>query len=56
MTRHRIARQLRHIFRDYLPTFPHGTQLVVRVLKEDRDYRADFSLAVERAEGAKVKL
>jgi ribonuclease P protein component len=43
VTRHRIARQLRHAMIDYLPELPTHTQVVIRVLKENSDYRRDLA-------------
>ena len=43
VTRHRIARQLRHAVAEYLQELPPHTQLVIRVLKNHPDYRGDLS-------------
>jgi ribonuclease P protein component len=47
--RHRVARQLRHALRDRLSSFPHHTQIVVRVLKKVDNYIPDLDSALERA-------
>ena len=39
VTRHRIARQLRHQVASHLTTFPKHSQLVIRVLKDQENYR-----------------
>jgi len=43
VTRHRIARQLRHAIVDHLNATPPYTQVVIRVLKSADDYREDLS-------------
>lgn len=42
VTRHRIARQLRHAISDQIAILPPHSQLVIRVLKDSDDYRADL--------------
>ena len=42
VTRHRIARQLRHAVSDQMVAFPPHSQLVIRVLKESNDYRPEL--------------
>ena len=42
VTRHRIARQLRHAISGQLATLPPHSQLVVRVLKDSNNYRPDL--------------
>lgn len=42
VTRHRIARQLRHLIKDYLAQFPERTHLVIRVLREKNDYSIEL--------------
>ena len=42
VTRHRIARQLRHAISIQIPTLPSHSQLVIRVLKNSNDYRDDL--------------
>ena len=48
VTRHRIARQLRHAMVDHLNTTPPHTQIVIRVLKNADDYREDLSLLLTK--------
>ena len=43
VTRHRIARQLRHAMVEHLPSLQPHTQVVIRVLKVHDDYRNDLS-------------
>jgi ribonuclease P protein component len=43
VTRHRIARQLRHAMVEHLPSLQPHTQVVIRVLKAHDDYRNDLS-------------
>jgi ribonuclease P protein component len=49
VTRHRIARQLRHIARDQMATLPAHTQLVVRVLKNSESYSEDLPMLIAKA-------
>ena len=49
VTRHRIARHLRHALRDRLTVFPNQTQIVVRVIKETSSYTTDLDQALSRA-------
>ena len=42
VTRHRIARQLRHVVSDQITTLPPHSQLVIRVLKDSNNYRPDL--------------
>jgi ribonuclease P protein component len=42
VTRHRIARQLRHAVATHLSLIPEHTQIVIRVLKESGDYRGEL--------------
>ena len=42
VVRHRIARQLRHAISDQLSTLPQHSQLVIRVLKDVKDYRSQL--------------
>ena len=44
VTRHRIARQLRHAMAGHLSATPPHTQIVIRVLKHADDYREELSL------------
>ena len=48
VVRHRIARQLRHTMADRLPELPTHTQIVIRVLKKNPDYRDDLSQLVAK--------
>ena len=43
VTRHRIARQLRHAIKDQLIAFPKQTQIVIRVLREKPGYTTELS-------------
>ena len=43
VTRHRIARQLRHAIKDQLIAFPKQTQIVIRVLREKPEYTTELS-------------
>ena len=49
VTRHRIARQLRHAMASHLKDFPAHTQVVIRVLKNNPDYREDLSQLITKA-------
>jgi ribonuclease P protein component len=42
VTRHRIARQIRHSIRDHLKSLPMNTQMVIRVIKNSEDYRLEL--------------
>ena len=42
VTRHRIARQLRHAMATHLPVLPPHTQVVIRVIKVQDDYRSEL--------------
>ena len=48
VTRHRIARQLRHAASERVKDFPAHTQIVIRVLRKSDDYRADFTELVSK--------
>lgn len=53
VTRHRVARRLRHIVRDRLGTLPPGSSLIVRALPSaaaasSADLRQDFDVALRR--------
>ena len=43
VTRHRIARQLRHAMAPHISSLAPHTQVVIRVLKAHDDYRTDLS-------------
>ena len=47
--RHKVARHLRHALRERLEVFPPHTQIVVRVIKEEKTYITDLDLAIGRA-------
>jgi ribonuclease P protein component len=49
VTRHRVARHLRHALRDRISSFPNQTQIVVRVIKETKSYIEDLDAAIARA-------
>ena len=46
VTRHRIARKLRHTLRDHLGKLPHQSMIVVRVLRNSEDYAYDLIRAI----------
>src|SRR5450631_69842 len=46
VTRHRIARQLRHAMAIHLSGLPLHTQVVIRVVKVQDDFRSDLEEAV----------
>jgi len=48
VTRHRIARHLRHALRDRISLFPSQSQVVVRVIKETPNYINDLDVAISR--------
>jgi len=48
VTRHRIARQLRHAMTEHLKDLQPHTQIVIRVLKNQRDYRSDLSALIAK--------
>ena len=49
VTRHTVARQLRHIARQHISTFPPHTQVVVRVLKKSESYTEDLTALMAKA-------
>jgi ribonuclease P protein component len=53
VTRHRIARQVRHTLRDVYPLLPTGSLLVIRALNSAHD--ADASQEVTKIIGQLVK-
>ena len=53
VTRHRIARKVRHTFRDVYPQLPTGGLLVVRAL--NTAHSADAALEVKKIVGELVK-
>ena len=48
VTRHRIARQLRHAMTTYLSALPPHTQVVIRVIKVQDDYRSELGDVVAK--------
>jgi len=48
VTRHRIARQLRHAMAPHISTLQPHTQIVIRVLKAHDDYREDLNELVAK--------
>jgi ribonuclease P protein component len=48
VTRHRVTRKLRHNFASYLDKLPKNTMLVVRVLKEQRDYQTEVASSITK--------
>ena len=48
VTRHRIARPLRHQVAAHLTTFPKHSQLVIRVLKDQENYRVTLDESLNK--------
>jgi len=48
VTRHRIARQLRHAMATHLSGLPPHTQVVIRVIKVQDDYRNELNDLVKK--------
>ena len=48
VTRHLITRKLRHDLASHINELPKNTMLVVRVLKEQKDYRAEVATSIEK--------
>ena len=48
VSRHRIARQLRHAMATHLPALPPHTQVVIRVIKVQDDYRNELNDVVAK--------
>ena len=46
--RHLVTRKLRHNFANFIPTLPKQSMLVVRVLKQQKDYTNEVAIAVEK--------
>jgi ribonuclease P protein component len=42
VSRHRIARQIRHLMMHHVQTLPSDTYMVIRVLKKSDDYRLEL--------------
>ena len=49
VTRHRIARHLRHAMASYINMLPDHTQIVIRVLRNSVDYRSDLEELLSKA-------
>ena len=48
VTRHLVTRKLRHDLASHLNELPKNTMLVVRVLKEQKDYRAEVASSLAK--------
>ena len=48
VTRHLVTRKLRHDLALHISKLPKNTMLVVRVLKEQKDYRAEVATSIEK--------
>ena len=48
VTRHRIARQLRHAAREHLAAIPPHSYVVIRVIKNDGDYRNELQQGLRK--------
>lgn len=48
VTRHLVTRKLRHDLASYIDKLPKNTMLVVRVLKEQKDYRAEVASSITK--------
>jgi ribonuclease P protein component len=48
VTRHLVTRKLRHDLTSHISKLPKNTMLVVRVLKEQKDYRAEVATSIEK--------
>jgi len=48
VTRHRIARQLRHAVADQIQSLPGHSQLVIRVINSDGDFVAELAQAISK--------
>ena len=59
VTRHRIARQLRHSARELLTTIPPHSQMVVRAIADNGDFKKDLQQGIhkisQRISGTGVK-
>ena len=49
VARHLVSRKLRHNFASHLSVLPNKTMLVVRVLKQQKDYTTEVNLVIEKA-------
>ena len=48
VSRHLVTRKLRHNFVGYISTLPKQSMLVVRVLKQQKDYTNEVASAIEK--------
>jgi len=48
VTRHLVTRKLRHNFASFIPSLPKQSMLVVRVLKQQKDYTNEVASAIEK--------
>ena len=48
VSRHLVTRKLRHNFASFIPSLPKQSMLVVRVLKQQKDYTSEVTSAVEK--------
>ncbi len=48
VTRHRIARQLRHAIKEHLVNFPKNSQIVIRVLRDKPEFTNELSELVTK--------
>ena len=48
VTRHRIARQLRHAVANQIQALPQHSQLVIRVIKSDGDFITELAQAITK--------
>ena len=48
VVRHLVTRKLRHDLASHINQLPKNTMLVVRVLKEQKDYRAEVATSIEK--------
>ena len=48
VTRHLVTRKLRHDLASHINQLPKNTMLVVRVLKEQRDYRVEVAHSITK--------
>ncbi len=55
VTRHRIARQLRHAVHEYLHEIPPHSHLVVRVIKGEGNYRDELREGIRKLSKKEAK-
>ncbi len=48
VSRHLVTRKLRHNFAAHIPSLPKQSMLVVRVLKQQKDYTNEVASAIEK--------